>query len=283
MIRGSQTGLYRSMVFALAGIALAISPSNIFATALPITDSGILQIANLQGTVAGITAVPNCINWGGGSTCVAGTTHQMGVSGSSNLFSTTASATDQIKDLPSFPPPTLVDFQTVLGAGALAGQTINFDLVSIPTNGATTSGNCSSNAPLNSCTPAFSPYTFSMDVLGKSVKVQFSAVLNAYTGSSVSGSTPYVAVFTTEQAGTIVGVGACNGLAVNITNILACLAAGGTITGTWSAAEAPSGNAASSTVITRVFEAAAIPLNGTTSPGFNAAASLSGSTRGQTK
>lgn len=216
----------------------ATCASGAFATALPITDSGVLAISNVGGSLVGITTTPSfCVNWGGGSTCVAGTTHQMTVSGVSNLFSTSTSATDQIKDLTG--TGALTSFETVLGAGALAGQTIIFDLTSIPTNGAVAVGNCGSNAAFNTCTPAFSPFTFSEDSTGTQVSISFSTLMNAFTGSSATGVTGYRGVFTTQVSGTLTGSGACVGLAANITNILSCEAAGGTVSSTWSATESP--------------------------------------------
>jgi len=218
-------------------IALALGMSNAFATSLPITDSGVLQIGNLQGSLVGLTADPFCFNWGGGSTCVAGTTHQMAVSGSSNVFSTAPSASDQIKDLTNFGP--LVDFETVLGAGALAGQTVHFDLVSLVLpNGGAGFGNCGSNAANNSCSPAGAPVVLTEDATGTQVTASFTALLDAYTGTN-SNFTPYRGLFTTQFSGTLVGAGACNGLAANITNIVGCEGNQGTIRSTWSATESP--------------------------------------------
>src|SRR5690242_9694455 len=109
--------LTRLIMLSVTGVAgLAISSNAAFANALPITDSGLLTLANLTGSLVAVTSVPTCINWGGGSTCVANTTHNMSVSGSSNLFAVGNGNT--IKDLPSFPPPTVTDFETVQGAGA---------------------------------------------------------------------------------------------------------------------------------------------------------------------
>lgn len=218
---------------------LAFAPVNGFATAIPITDGGILQIANLGGSLVGVTTSPTtCINWGGGTTCTAGTTHNMGVSGSSTDFLFPSTGT--IKDLPSFPPPTLADFETVTGGTSVGGATVNFDLTAVPlSNGGAGFGNCGVNTPDNLCSPAGSPFTFQMDSTGTQLTISFSTLLNAYTGSSTTGVTAYRAVFVTQQSGTFIGSGACSGLAVSITNALSCEAGGGTIDATWSATESP--------------------------------------------
>lgn len=160
----------------------------------------------------------------------------MDVSGPSDLFQV---GTGTITDVSNAPLP-LIAFETVPGAGALSGQTINFDLTSIPTSSATV-GNCTSNAAFNSCTPAFSPITLAEDSTGLQVTITFTTLIDGYTGSSLSGSTAYRALFTTQQSGTLVGLVNCAGLPANITNILSCEAAGGTITATWSATESPLG------------------------------------------
>src|SRR5947209_6069805 len=96
---------------------LAAGSTTAWATAIPITDAGVLQIGNSAGTLFGITSSPGCINWAGGSTCVAGTTHSISVSGSSNLFSTPSTGT--IQDLTSLSPTNVTSFENVSGAGAL--------------------------------------------------------------------------------------------------------------------------------------------------------------------
>lgn len=235
--------------------ALAVVPTNIFATALPLTDAGILTVA-AQGNLVGVTTIPTCINWGGGSTC-AGASHNMGVSGTSNLFS--APSTGTIKDLSMFPPPTLVGFETVNGAGAIAGNIVTFDMTGVLIS---TFGDCTSNAANNSCSPANSPFTFSEDGTGgpgSDVTIKFTVFLDAYTcpggvagtsggcNDTNTGFTLYKAQFSTDQSGTLNGSGACAGVAVDITNILNCEAAAGpfagmtpgTITATWSATESP--------------------------------------------
>lgn len=224
----------RIKIAGIALVGLAFGTSNMFATALPITDSGLLTIGNLVGSLVGVTSAPPCINWSGGATC-AGATHQMSVSGVSNLFSTTTTSTDTIKDVSTTP---VSSFETVLGAGALAGQTIIFDLTSIPVNPGPSIG-CTSNAPFATCTPAGSPFTFSENATGTQVSITFSTLMNVYTGSSTTGFTAYQGIFSTQQSGTVSGLGACNGVTANITSILACEGSGGTVTATWSANESP--------------------------------------------
>jgi hypothetical protein len=214
----------------------ALGSGRAYATELPITDSGNLAISNIEGLVVGITNAPLCINFGGGGSCAFGGA-QMSVSGHSSLFSIATSAVDQIRNLAAA-PPRLIDFMTVQGAGALAGQTIQFDATSIPTSPVTV-GNCASNAPLNTCTPAHSPFTFTEDVTGTQVTIAFDVLLNAYTSSSSSGSTPYKARFSTNVSGSVDGFGACSGTVANIVNLLACQAAGGIVQATWSATASP--------------------------------------------
>jgi hypothetical protein len=219
----------------LAITALAMSSTNLIATALPLGDGGILQITNLAGSAVGLTTVPTCFNWGGGSTC-AGAAHQFSVSGSSADFSTASSSTNQIKDLAGF--GAVSSFETVAGGADVGSATVTFDLTSIPTKSSTV-GNCASNAPLNTCSPAGSPFTLSEGASGTQLELTFSALLNGYTGTSLSGNTAYLAIFATQFAGTFNGTGACSGVAANITNFLNCEAAGGTVITSWSAVESP--------------------------------------------
>lgn len=245
-------GPFHSSLLVLTLAALATGPSSMFANALPLTDNGVLVLGQFGGTLVGVTSVPLCIYWGDTTTntniCSPAATHQMSVSGTSNLFSTATSTTDKIQDLnEAFSPTTgiftggpIIDFETVLGAGALASQTINFDLTQfVLANGGAGFGTCNNNFN-NSCEPAGSPFTFTTDGVGD-VTITFTVLMNAYTGtSSASGFTPYKGVFSDDLSGTLVGTSPCNGEAVNVTNILSCEAAGGTITdGTWSASESP--------------------------------------------
>ena len=156
----------------------------------------------------------------------------MSVSGVSSTFALTGGT---ISDNTSFGP--LPMFETVTGAGAEAWNTIVFDLLNFAVNGPTDVGDCSSNAAFNSCTPANSAFSFHEDATGKQVTISTTMLLEGYTGSSATGTTPYTAVFSTQQSGSLTGFGACDGLTANITNIIACESNGGTIQATWSATE----------------------------------------------
>jgi hypothetical protein len=149
------------------------------------------------------------LNWGGGSTC-AGATHQFSVAGISADFSTALSTTNQIKDLTGF--GAVSSFETVAGGADVGFATVRFDLTSIPTNSSTV-GNCASNAPLNTCSPANSPFTLSEDASGTQLTVSFKALLNGYTGTSLSGNTAYLATFSSQFAGILDATGACSGVA----------------------------------------------------------------------
>jgi hypothetical protein len=213
---------------------LVAGQTSAYANPIPIGDGGILSISGAVGTEMSLNTVTPCFNWGGGSTC-AGATHSMNVSGASMDFSTAASSTDTIKDLSGFGP--VSDFETILGGTAVGGATVHFDLTSIVVNGGVASGDCTSNNPSNSCTPANSPLNLIENSTG--VSISFVALLNAYTGTSGTGVTPYVATFSTQLVGTLNGTGACHGIAANLANVASCEGAGGTIDTTWSATEPP--------------------------------------------
>jgi len=221
-------------IAAVAIVGMAVMPTNGYATALIIPDQGILTIGNHVGTLVGVSTTPACIDWDGVGTCSA-TPVTMDVSGASSIFAVgTGTIADILAGVSEATP-----FETVTGAGPEAGNTINFNLNSLAVNTGATVGNCASNAAFNTCTPTGSPFTLSEDATASQVTIQFSALLSAYTGTLASGSTPYRAVFTTQESGTLTGAGACAGQTASITSILTCEGAGGTITATWSANESP--------------------------------------------
>lgn len=234
-MHGIHSSSCNSLFRSLALIVLAIgSAHSTFAAAIPTSDGGILHLANVTGNLVGVTTFPPCINWGGGSTCTPILTHNVAVGGASADF--LAPSIGLIKDLTG---TAAVGFETIPGGTSVGGATVNFDLVKLFTNGPTAIGNCGSNAPLNTCTPANSPFTLAEDITGTQVSISFAVSLNAYTGSSATGSRPYIGIFTTQQSGTVIGSGVCQGVTANITSILQCEEGGGTVLATWSATESP--------------------------------------------
>jgi hypothetical protein len=240
----------RLALVALAGGFLAMVPAHVWANALPIgslvpPDTGELDISNISGTLVGVTSIPPCINWSGGTTCSTPlATTNFTVGGNSALFSNTPSATDQIKNVGTPPPPTETDFETVLGGTAVGGATVHFDLVQIVINSGASAGNCNSNAAFTTCTPHNSPFTFTENSLGNGITISFTVLLNAYTVSSAGGVTPYSASFITPGIQTFSGPGtpgsnACLGQAASITEVQACEGNGGTITAGFTAVEQP--------------------------------------------
>jgi hypothetical protein len=225
-MRITETRFQNLLIFGAAALVwTTFGPTNVLATALPIGNGGTIIVQNLPGSFAGFTTIPFCFNWGGGGSC-AGALHGMAVSGTSNLVVTPS--TGNIKDLSAL--TAVSGFETMTGGGILAGQTVNFDLVSIPVS-TVAIGNCASNAANNMCTPTDSAFTLTEDNTGTVVTIQFTANLAGYTGTSGSGTTPYTALFSTQESGTMTGAGACVGLTANITNILTCESLGGTISG----------------------------------------------------
>jgi hypothetical protein len=231
-----QTQNVRRIALAPVFVAgLIFGPARAFGTALPALPPGDGGLLLMHWNNIGIGTAPLCITWIGATNCV-GSTSSIGVISISPLFELLSPA-GTIKDIGAAVP--LIDFVTVMGGRLVSGALVYFDLVSVPTNGSVTAGNCGSNLPLNTCTPALSPFTYSEDITGNQVTISSAALMNGYTGTSASGSTPYMARFSTNLSGTIIGSGACNGLVVNITNVLSCEAAGGKVGGAWSGVAAP--------------------------------------------
>jgi hypothetical protein len=218
------------MVTAAGLMVFAGLPVSARAAAIPLGGGGILLISNSAGGVVGITSTPNrCIAFSGSSTC-AGAVTGIHNSGIDPIFGTTGT----IKDVGTATPvPAFLTANLTIGGGPAI-----WDLTSLITTAAG-AGNCLSNLPLNTCTPVNSPFTLTMDATGKQVTISFAVLLNGYLGSSVTGTTPYRGIFSTTLSGAALGTFGCANVDTNITNLLACEAAGGTIKGTWSASIAP--------------------------------------------
>jgi hypothetical protein len=228
-----ETSIARTIRISLAGAVLAIAPGILSAAPLIIAPGGgNVSISNLAGTMVGVSSSPPataCIDFGFSSNdaCQTATGVLDSVSsGDNTLFTSGTGPNDTIKNLP-LGTASLTNFETIQGPS----NVVHFDLTQIVLPGAL--GNCSSNAANNQCAPGGqSPFKLVEDATGTQVTVTFSVRMNAYTGSSATGTTPYIGLFSTNLSGNLP-----NGSAVNITDILSYEASGGVISSTWSAQE----------------------------------------------
>lgn len=114
---------------------------------------------------------------------------------------------------------------------------MNFDLTSFiaPTLPSGASNDCSSGTPGSVCIPPGSPFEFIQQDTNQ-VVVDLALGMEAYTGSSSTGETPYKGVFSTTLSGNL-----SDGSAATIPDIMNLeFNEHGTITSTWSATESPS-------------------------------------------
>jgi PEP-CTERM motif len=220
--------------FILEAVVAVVVAGGVFAgvasaTSIPLGGGGVLQLSNMTGVLVGVTNT--CINWAYPAVCSAATSVQDSVSGSdAAVFTPGSTPQDTIKDLPAGVATPLVDFMTV--QSPLAGGIVNFDLESIVIPGAF--GDCTSGAVNSTCNPGGgSPFDL-FQATANQVTVTFSMDEIAYTGTSASGSTPYVSIFTTQLSGTLP-----NGMTDTIPNILNYVAGGGAVTATWSGTQSP--------------------------------------------
>jgi len=215
---------------AFVAIAAGLAVSNASATPIPLgggAQAGIVSIDGLAGAFVGVNNT--CINWGYPAACQTATGIQMEVSSlDPTVFTSGTSALDTIKDLPAG-TTSLTAWQTI--QSPLPGGVVTFDFTGLVIPGA--SGDCTSSAINNSCTPATSPFTLTQKTANQ-VAVSFAVTENAYTGSNSTGVTAYNGLFSTTLSGLLP-----NGAVVTIPNILAFVAGGGTITSTWNAQESP--------------------------------------------
>lgn len=220
----------------VAVMLVSMGASSVSATALPLTDAGVLMISNSGAVPLGISMAGTtvCFNWTGG-VCSAHTVGTV-VSGISNIFQTAPSAADQITGFASTGLP-VSKFETVAGAGTLLGQTISFDLESLltPSGFATCT---SSTAAGTACNPSGTPFVLLQNAAG-GMSISFTVDLDAYTGTTAAGFTAYQGVFTSQLAGTFQGTSPCASEGATVANFLSCQAAGGVIDMNWSATEAP--------------------------------------------
>jgi hypothetical protein len=211
----------------LAVTTIAVAPS--FATPIPLGGGGVVNVSNVTGDLVAVSSIPACIAFSGVVSTCNGTT-PISVSGTDPIFGTTGT----IKDIgTSFP---ITAFKTV--NLTIAGGPAIFDLLNIITPSgfsacttATTSGSCSTGTfVLTQSSPTQVAITLSTNEIG-------------YLGSSATGSTQYLGIFTTQISGTLNAFGCVDNGTGNCTatigNILAFEATGHTIRSTWSATESP--------------------------------------------
>ncbi len=210
-----------SLPIALA--VIAITSTNAFATPIPLGGGGVLNLSNQTGALVAINGANSCIAFSGVVSPCTGVTGDL-VSGIDPIFGTSGT----IKDIAtSFP---ITSFETV--NLTIGGGPAIFDLLNIiPPSGfpacttSTNSGSCSTGTFVLTQTSA------------TQVSISLSLNMLGYLGSSATGSTSYIGVFTTQLSGNLSAFG-CSG-DTTIGNILLCEGAGHTITSTWSATESP--------------------------------------------
>lgn len=223
----------RFQTFTLAAIAVSISailPTHAFATAVPLTGGGVLNIANATGALVGVSS--SCIDWGYPAPCQTLTGIPVTVGASdSNLF-VANSSTSSIKDIPFAVSLPLVAFKQI--QSPLPGGFVYFDLTGITVPAPPAVNDCTSGAVSSFCWPGNNSPFLLYQATANQVFISFATTERAYTGSSTTGSTPYEGIFTTQLSGTLL-----NGQPATIPNVLNYIAAGGTVTATWSSQESP--------------------------------------------
>jgi PEP-CTERM motif len=214
----------KSSLIPLAFAVVAMTPINVFATAIPLGGGGVANFSNMVGDLVAVTSVPPCIAFSGASACAGAVTSDL-VSGTDPIFGTSGT----IKDIGTLFP--ITSFQTAnltIAGGPAIWDLINLNIPSgfAACTTSTNSGSCSTGTfVLNQASPTQVSISLSVNEIG-------------YLGTSATGSTPYSAIFTTQLSGTISG---CTGpnCAVTIGNILLWEGAGNTIRSTWSETASP--------------------------------------------
>jgi len=240
--------LLQSLPLAALASFLAIAPGNIYATPIIVTGigtgpgSGNLSLANMAGTFVGVGGGVNpCLDFGYPAACQTVTGIQDSVSTmDTTSFTSGSTAADTIKDVFLLGALPVVDFETV--QSPLAGGVVNFDLTSIVTPATPVGNNCTTYASNAVCSPGGgSPFILTQEGTAQNpqVNVTFSVDLAAYTGTSATGTTPYIGIFSTNLSGTlpVTAGNPFSGAADTIPDVLQFIADGGTITSTWSAQE----------------------------------------------
>jgi len=226
IVRSRNRRGFQRLALGAAAFVVAMTPTNVFATAIPLGGGGIANFSNMAGVLVGVTSVPApCISFTGASLCTGAVTGDL-VSGTDPIFGTAGT----IKDIGTLFP--IIAFQTA--TLTIPGGPAIWDLTSIiaPSGFAA----CTTSTISGSCSTG----TF---VLTQASSNQVSITLATneigYLGSSSTGSTPYQGIFTTQVSGqTIPGCVGPN-CTVTIGNLLLFESTGGTIRSTWSETLSP--------------------------------------------
>jgi hypothetical protein len=119
-----------------------------------------------------------------------------------------------------------------------SGATVFFDLTGVPQAVVSGTNDCSSGNVGSICAPPGSPFTF-YQISANQVQIGFVVDAIAYTNNSSSGSTAYVANFSTTLSGMLTGFGCTSNCTDTIPNILNFEGLGFSIESSWSATESP--------------------------------------------
>ena len=210
-------------------VALCAVPAAALALPLPLGGGGVL----VTGGGDHLLGVSNaCLNFGYPTACGAGvTTADVIVTGSDPaLFVVGTGPLDTIQDVPATQVLPLTSFQTVQSP---LGE-VFFDLVSFVLPPISAGNNCTTFALNATCTPsATSPFVFTQSGLNQ-LSVSFSLNERAYTGTSATGSTAYVGLFTFQLAGDT-----AQWPDDDIPNIVSFISNSGVVPTTWSATHTP--------------------------------------------
>jgi len=237
--------VFQSLPLAALACVLAIAPGNTYATAIIASGtgtgpgSGNVSLANMAGTFVGVAGGANpCLDFGFPAACQTTTGIQDAVSSMDTTnFTSGSTAADTIRDVFLFGALPVVDFETV--ASPLSGGVVNFNLTSIITPPTPVGNNCTTFSPSAVCAPGSGSPLILTQEGSSQVNVTFSVDLAAYTGTSATGSTPYLGIFSTNLSGSLPTMtgNPFSGTADTIPDILGFIGDGGTITSTWSAQE----------------------------------------------
>ena len=216
----------QSHLIMVVAALIAITPTSVFASLIPIESVGDLIKNNQTGSLLAVSSNTPCIAFSGVAPACTGTATPFVVSGGDPIFKVGTSGT--IKDIATTPITAFETVQLTSGGPAI------FDLLSIITPSGLPACTISTNSG------ACSTGTFSFLQQSPS-QVVISLALSeiGYVGTSATGSTPYIGVFSTTLSGSIAG---CTGdnCTDTIGNILAWEAgAGHTISSSWSATQSP--------------------------------------------